>query len=138
MNVNAADLNWMAIAAGVVVGQVFLTVWFVVLFGQPWARAYCAADQTRHTKAIPGYTYALGLACMVLLTAGLATLQVALGVATVGAGLVLGVFVALHFCIATALPGYAFLKRWNAFFLAVGSQTALILILSALLAAWPR
>jgi hypothetical protein len=72
------------------------------------------------------------------LALGLAVLQAALGVRTVGDALKVGVVVALHFCIATALPGYAFLKRWNAFFIAIGSQSALILVLSVVLAVWQK
>lgn len=133
---NFGDLNWLAIVACIVVGQVFLTVWFLVLFGNPWAEAYGVADKKQHAAEIPGYTYAIGAACTFLLTIGLAVLQQALGVATVGAGLAVGLFVALSFCIATALPGYAFLRRWPAFFLAIGSQTVLILLLSGILAVW--
>jgi hypothetical protein len=48
-----------------------------------------------------------------------------------------GLAVALHFSIATALPGYAFLKRYRAFLLAIGAQTLLIVVLSTILAAWP-
>lgn len=136
MEYNLGSLNWFAILACVVVGQVFLTVWFLVLFGEPWAKAYGAADKQQHTKEIPGYTYAIGAACVLLLSLGLAVLQQNLGIQTVGGGLMLGLVIALHFSIATALPGYAFLKRWNAFFLAIGSQTILIVILSVILAVW--
>ncbi len=136
MDLNFASLNWLAILVCVIVGQVFLTIWFVVLFGEPWAKAYGVADKRQHTKEIPGYTYGIGLACMVLLSLGLAIMQQNLGIQTVSGGLILGLFTAVHFCLATALPGYAFLKRWRAFFLAIGSQTVLILILSLILAVW--
>lgn len=135
---NFDGLNWLAILLCFVVGQGFLTVWFVALFGRPWALAYGAADQKQHTKEIPGYTYAIGALCLLLLTVGLAMLQAALGVNTAAEGLMTGIFVAVHFCVATALPGYAFLKRWNAFFLAIGSQTTLILVLSLILALWQK
>ena len=130
------NLNWFAILVCVVVGQGFLTLWFVALFGEPWAQAYGATDKKQHTAEIPGYTYGIGLACTVLLTLGLAGVQQGMGVKSLGAGLTFGLFVALTFCIATALPGYAFLKRWSAFLLAIGSQTVLIVILSVILAVW--
>ena len=130
------DFNWLEVIACVVIGQIFLTIWFFAIFGEPWARAYGAADKAQHTKEIPGYTYAIGLICMILLVIGLASLQSALGVTTLGQGLALGLFVAIHFAIATAVPGYAFLKRWSACVLAVGSQTVLILLLSVILALW--
>ena len=136
MGINYDGLNWLAIVTCVVVGQIFLTVWFVALFGEPWAKAYGAADKAQHTKEIPGYTYAIGVVCTFLVTFGLAVIQRTLGVEGAGAGFLLGLWIALHFCIATALPGYAFLKRWSAFFLAIGSQTALILIVSVILAVW--
>lgn len=130
------NLNWLAIIVSVVVGQVFLTVWFAVLFADPWARAYGAADKAEHTKAIPPYTYGIGVFCMILLTLGLALLQQNLGVQSFGAGLWSGIFVALFFVLSTALPGYAFLKKLDAAAIAVGSQCAVILIVSCILAVW--
>ena len=131
-------VHWPAISTCVVVGQIFLTVWFVALFGQPWARAYGVEDKKQHMAEVPGYTYGVGLLCMVLLTTGLAFLQARLEVSGVAGGLTFGFFVAVHFCIATALPGYAFLKRWSAGALAIGSQSALILLLSTILAVWQK
>ncbi len=136
MDMNFESLNWLAILLCVVVGQVYLTVWFVVVFGEPWAKAYGAADKKQHTAEVPTYTYAIGLACVALLSLGLAVLQATLKVQSVGDGLMSGLFVAVHFCIATAMPGYAFLRKWSAFFIAIGSQTSLILILSVILSAW--
>lgn len=136
MTFDFGNLNWLAILLSIVIGQVFLTVWFAVLFAEPWARAYGAADKAAHTKDIPGYTYGVGLACMIALTLGLALLQNSLGVQSLGAGLSSGFVVALCFCLATALPGYAFLGKWNAAAIAIGSQFVVILILSSILAVW--
>lgn len=136
MNINFGDLNWLALLACVIVGQAFLTIWFLVIFAEPWAKAYGATDKKQHTSEIPGYTYGIGLACMILLTFGLAVLQQAMGIATLGAGISFGLFMAITLTVATALPGYAFLKRWNAALLAIGSQTVLIVILSSILAVW--
>jgi len=136
MEMNFDSLNWFAILVCVVIGQAFLTVWFLALFGEPWAKAYGAADKKAHANEVPGYTYAIGLVCMILLTLGLAVLQRGLAVASLGDGLTLGLFVSVSFCIATALPGYAFLRRWSAFFLAIGAQVVLIMILSAILSVW--
>ena len=137
MEMNLGSVNWLAILLCVVVGQVFLTVWFAAIFAEPWAKAYGAVDKKQHTAEIPAYTYAIGAVCVALLSVGLAILQAGLGVHGVAGGALVGVFVALSFCIPTALPGYAFLKRWSAFFLAIGSQSLLIVILSIILAAWP-
>jgi hypothetical protein len=136
MHLDLASLDWIAIAVCVVTGQIFLTVWFAVIFARPWAREYGVDDPKAHTQAVPGYTYAIGLACVLALTLGLAVLQRGLSITGIGGGLGLGVFVALHLCIATALPGYAFLRRYRAFVLAIGSQAVLVLILSTILAAW--
>ncbi|MBT8459169.1 MAG: DUF1761 domain-containing protein [Boseongicola sp.] len=136
MPIDFASLNWLAILACVLLGQIFLTVWFAVLFADPWAKAYGAADKAEHTKAIPAYTYGIGLICMILLVVGLALVQQALGIVTLGAGLTSGGIIAICFAVATALPGYAFLARYDAAKLAIGSQVALILILSAILGAW--
>lgn len=136
MELNFDSLNGLAIAACVVVGQVYLTVWFVVIFGERWAKEYGAKDRKQHTAEVPGYTYGIGLLCVVLLTLGLALLQAALKVQSISGGLTLGLFVALNFCVATAVPGYAFLKRWTACLIAVGSQSTLIVLLSLILSAW--
>ena len=137
MDINFASLNWVAIIACVFVAQAYLTVWFLILFGDPWARAYGAADKAQHTKEIPGYTYAIGAGCALVLSIGLALLQQGLNVSGIGAGLTFGLIIAICFAIATALPGYAFLKRWSAGLMAIGSQATLIVILSVILAAWP-
>ncbi len=131
---NLEQLNVVTLLVCIAIGQVFLTIWFVPLFGKPWARAYGVDDPKEHTKAVPAYTYAIGAGCVLLLSVGLSLLQAWLRVETVGEALLIGLFVAIHFSIATALPGYAFLRRWRAFFLAIGSQTSLILILSAVIA----
>ncbi len=136
MELTLTGLNWLAILVCVVVGQVLLTVWFVALFAKPWANEYGVDDPKRHTKEVPGYTYGIGALCVFLLSVGIAVLQRALGVQSVGDALLLGLIIAIQFSVATALPGYAFLKRYRAFALAIGSQTLLILTVSAVLAAW--
>lgn len=130
-------INWLAVVACVVVGQVFLTVWFAVVFAKPWAKAYGVDDPKQHTKEVPGYTYGLGAACVALLSLGLALLQARTGVSTLGGGLSTALVVAVCFCAATVLPGYAFLRRWTACALALGSQVTLIVLLSSILAVWP-
>jgi len=51
-----SQLNWLAVLARVIVCQILSTVWFVVLFGDAWAKEYGAADKKQHTAEIPGYT----------------------------------------------------------------------------------
>ena len=136
MDLHLSSLNWFAIGTCLVFGQVFLSVWFIVLFGNPWAKEYGVADKKQHTKEIPGYTYGIQALCTFMLILGLAMLQSTLGVNTFTDGITLGLFVALFYSIATALPGYIFLKRMNAFWMAMGSQTILILVVSIILAVW--
>jgi hypothetical protein len=136
MGPNFDGVNWLAILTCVVVGQVLLTIWFVALFPKPWAREYGVSDPKEHTKAVPGYTYAIGALCVLLLSLGMAGVQAGLGVDTAGKGALFGVYVALLFSITTALPGYAFLERYRAFLLAMGAQAVLVVALSTLLAAW--
>ena len=136
MELDFANMNWLAILVCLVIGQVFLTLWFVVLFGAPWAREYGAKSQKEHTQAVPGYTYGVQAVSTAILIIGLALLQNALNITTMGEGLLLGIEVAIFYALATSLPGYAFLKRYRAFFLAMGSQTVLILIVSSILALW--
>ena len=136
MELQFDNINWWAVLVCVAIGQAFLTIWFVVLFGKPWAEAYGVADKKQHASEIPGYTYAIQAGSTALMIIGMALLQNALGISTLGAGISFGIMIALFFSIATALPGYAFLKRWNAFFLAMGSQAVLMVIVSAVLAVW--
>lgn len=136
MTFDLAGMNWLAVLACIIVGQIVLTVWFAVIFAAPWARAYGVADKAQHTAEVPMYTYAIGLACVIALTLGLAILQSNLGIRGLGGGISSGLFVALMFCVATALPGYAFLRRWSAFALAISAQIVVILILSVILAVW--
>ncbi len=136
MIIDLAALNWLAILACVVLGQIILTVWFAVLVAEPWAKAYGAADKAQHAAEIPMYTYGIGLLCTILLSIGLATLGNALNVTGIAGGLSMGLFVSIFFCLATAIPGYAFLRRWPALVLAIAPQVIVILVMSAVLAIW--
>lgn len=136
MMIDFTGLNWLAVLACVVLGQAVLTVWFAVIFAEPWAKAYGAASKAQHTAEVPMYTFGIGLVCMALLTLGLAILHKSLGTSGVAGGLSVGLFVAVMFCVATALPGYAFLRRWTAFVLAISAQVLVILLNSVILAVW--
>ena len=136
MELNFTSINWWAVLVCLVFAQAFLSVWFIVIFGTPWAKEYGAADQKSHTKEIPGYTYAIQAFCALLLIIGIADLQLSLSVDTLGGGVIFGLLIAVFFSLATAIPGYIFLKRWNALWLAMGSQTVLIVVVSAILAVW--
>lgn len=135
MNLSLASINWLAILACVVAGQVVLTVWFVALFAKPWAVAYGGAGTTpkAHTQAVPGYTYAIGALCVAALSIGLSILHGALGVISVSAALQLGALLALTIFVAMAMPAYAFLRRWSAWFISAGSQIVLICVISIIL-----
>ena len=129
MSIDFSMINWMAVLASIVAAQVISTVWFVVLFGEPWAKEYGAEDKKEHTKAIPPYTYGVQLMCTVTLVIALALLQQTLGVTSVGGALSSALFVILGFVISTGLPGQAFLKRWRVAAIAYGSQAAMILVI---------
>jgi len=136
MSLDLAQLNWAAIGVATVLAQLISTVWFVVLFGEPWAREYGASSKQQHTKEVPPYTYGVGLLCTFTLVLSLALLQTALSVSSIGAALQLGLFVAVGFCIATGVPGQAFLRRWGVAWIALGSQTVMIIASSVVLAMW--
>ncbi|MEM9326085.1 MAG: DUF1761 domain-containing protein [Bacteroidota bacterium] len=136
MNFDFSSLNWLAVGACLVFGQAFLSVWFIVLFGTPWAKEYGVQDKRQHTKEIPGYTYGVQALCTFLLVMGLAIMQPVIGIDSLQSGISFGLFVAVFFSAATALPGYIFLKRMNAFAMAMGSQAILIVVASAILAIW--
>lgn len=132
-----SDINPLALVVGVVAAQIVSTLWFTVLFGEPWAREYGAASRQQHTAEIPGSTYGVQLLCTVALALSLAVLQRMIGVASVGGGLGLGLLVAVGLSGANILPGQAFLKRWRVAALTAGCQGTMILVISAILAAWP-
>ena len=137
MGFQLGKLNWVAVVAAVVVGQILSTVWFVALFGEAWAQQYGVASAAEHTAQIPPYTYAVGLLCTTLLTLGIAMLQRMVGVSSVADGLKLGLFIAVLLSLATLLPGQMFLGRFTVFLIAGGSQLVMILGISAVLAAFP-
>ena len=136
MNLELSSLNWLAIGTCLLFGQAFLSIWFIVLFGTPWAKEYGVQDKKQHTKEIPGYTYGIQAFCTLLLTIGIAIMQAMVGIETFESGIIFGLYVVIFYSLATALPGYIFLKRMNAFLMAMGSQAILILVVSTILAIW--
>lgn len=137
MDLDFSQINWIAVIVCIVLAQILLTVWFTVIFGDKWAKAYNPVKtKKQHTAEVPGYTYAIQIICTALLIIGISVMQSALGIHTLIGGLDFGIWVAVVFSIATALPGYAFLRRWNAFYLAIGSQSVLIIIVSMIIAVW--
>lgn len=138
MDIDFGAVNWLAILACVIVGQILLTVWFVPVFGDAWAKEYGEGmTRAEHTAAVPPYTYAIGAGCVFLLSVGLSMMHHALGIESVGGALQLAGFLAVTVFVAMAMPAYAFLQRWNAFLIGAGSQLLLIVVLSVILAAWP-
>ena len=128
MEIAFSDLNWIAIIVAVVVGQVLLTLWFTVLFGQPWANAYGAEDRAAHTRDVPGSAYGVGLACMVALVFATAFLHQAAQVTDLSGGLIFGLIAAIGYGVATVLPGYGFLLKSAAGRIAAGSQASAIVV----------
>ena len=113
-----------------------LAAWFVVLFGEPWAREYGAESRQAHTADIPGYTYGVQALCTALQVVTLVLVHRALGIAGIGDALLLGVLIAIGFCVANILPGQAFLKRWRVAAITAGCQSAMILAFSIILGGW--
>ncbi len=136
MQLDLSALNWGAVAVSVIAGQIISTLWFTALFGKPWAQEYGASSPQEHTLDIPKYTYGVQLLCTIVLVISLALLQQALSVQTASAALQVGAFVAIGFCIATGLPGQAFLRRWRVAAIALGSQVAMILGISLIFGLW--
>ncbi len=136
MELGFGQINWLAIFACVVVGQIWLTLWFVVFFGEPWAKAYGGEGMTKaqHTKEVPMYTYGIGAACVATLAVGISLLQHAFAVQSVVDALILAAVVAATVFVPMAMPAYAFLRRWSAFLIGAGSQITLLAILSVIVA----
>ncbi len=135
MSIAFSEINWVAVIAAIISGQILLTLWFTVLFGKPWAVAYGAENQAAHSKDVPGTAYGIGLACMIALVFGTALLHQAVGVNGIGDGFLFGVIAALAYGVATVLPGYEFLLKSSAGRIAAGSQAAAILVVSVVLSA---
>lgn len=87
-------------------------------------------------KEVPGYTYAVGAACTLLMALTIALLQQGLGVESIGAALGLGAMIAVGLVIANIVPGQAFLKRWRVAAICAGSQTVMVLSMSTILGLW--
>ena len=136
MELTIAGINWWAVGACVITGQILSTLWFTVLFGETWAREYGAESRQQHTKDIPGYTYGIQLICTVLMVITLAVLQNSLGTSSPAEGLLLGAIVAIGLAAASILPGQAFLRRWRVAGLTAGCQVSMILVASVILSQW--
>ena len=136
MTLDFTALNWAAIGASVVAGQLISTVWFVVLFAKPWAQEYGVASAKEHTSQIPPWTYPIQILCTVALTVSLALFHQIAGVQSVADALAVAGFVIVGFSLSTGLPGQAFLKRWRVAAIAYGSQAAMIVGISLLLGLW--
>jgi len=70
------------------------------------------------------------------LVLSLAILQQWLSVGSLTDALKLGFLVAVGFCIATGVPGQAFLKRWRVAAIAFGCQATMIIAISLILGQW--
>ena len=136
MDFSLEGINWLSVLAGVVAGQIISTVWFVALFGEPWAKEYGVASRKEHTAQVPGYTYGVQIACNAAQVVGLALLTRWLSIDTAGEAIGLGLFVAVAFCIANGLPGQAFLRRWRVAAIAYGCQSTMIVAATLILALW--
>jgi hypothetical protein len=134
MDLPLTEIDWLSILACVVAGQVVLTVWFVVLFGEPWAKAYGGESMTKaqHTREVPPYTYGIGALCVFVLSVGVSLLQTMLEIDSVGGALGLAGFLSVFVFVAMAMPAYAFLRRWSAWAIGMGSQIALICVVSVI------
>ena len=136
MEINFSELNIGAIITSILAGQVISTIWFVAIIGELWAKEYGAKDRHEHTKDIPMYTYFVGLVCTTLLVFSIAILQQLLKVNTIVDAVYLACYIVIGFAGATSLPGHAFLKRWSAFLMIIGSQFFMILGISMILVLW--
>ena len=138
MELSLTQVNWFAVLACVVAGQVVLTVWFVALFAAPWAKAYGGEEMTQaqHTKEVPIYTYAIGAFCVFVLSVAVSVLQDALHVQDVMGALRLALFISGAIFVPMAMPAYAFLRRWNPFLIGAGGQVLLLSVISVILVVW--
>ena len=136
MALDFSGIHWLAVLISFIAGQAISTVWFVLLFGEPWAKEYGASSRQEHTSAVPGYTYAVQALCTLVLVISMALLQEWLFVDTMGEALWLGVFVAVGLVVANGIPGQAFLRRWRVAGIAFGCQSVMVMAISLTLGLW--
>ncbi len=129
-----AALNWWAILVATVAAFALGGLWYGPLFGKPWMAAIGKTAEELPTPPMPFVIsfFAALLTCVVM-----AALMQALGVGSLGGGLLMGLAVGVGFIAAStasdAAHGGTGMRLWT---ITAGYRIVLSLIMGAILGAW--
>lgn len=131
-------VNWLAVLVAGVAGFMLGALWYALLFGKAWVKAYALTDeQIAKMSKNPGPTYGGLLACNLLFALGTAMLLNATGGAGVQDGLLaaglVAFFILLPLTLATQIGGGRSLRG---FLIDWGLQASALLLAGAILGAW--
>jgi hypothetical protein len=109
MSFDLGSINWLAVIIGTAIYFVLGAVWFAPItpIGKAWMRAAAYESPTSGTLSTNAFYVIPLVTCLVMVTA-LALLAEAIGVATLGDGLVLGLVVGVGIAIPLLLTTAAF------------------------------
>ena len=129
-----AALNWWAILVATVAAFALGGLWYGPLFGKPWMAAIGKTAEELPTPPMPFVIsfFAALLTCMVM-----AALMQALGIGSLGGGLLMGLAVGIGFIAASTASDAAHsgtgMQLWT---ITAGYRVVLSLITGAILGAW--
>ena len=129
-----AALNWWAILVATVAAFALGGLWYGPLFGKPWMAAIGKTAEELPTPPMPFVIsfFAALLTCLVM-----AALMQALGIGTLGGGLLMGLAVGIGFIAASTASDAAHsgtgMQLWT---ITAGYRIVLSLIMGAILGAW--
>ena len=129
-----AALNWWAILVATVAAFALGGLWYGPLFGKPWMAAIGKTAEELPTPPMPFVIsfFAALLTCVVM-----AALMQALGIGSLGGGLLMGLAVGIGFIAASTASDAAHsgtgMQLWT---ITAGYRVVLSLIMGAILGAW--
>lgn len=99
MALDFSTINWLAILAATVATSILGGLWFVVLFGRPYA---AALGREFHPGEKPAPIFVFGpLVCGVVTTVANSLLLQALGIESLGGAMLMAIFVGIGFLVPT-------------------------------------
>jgi len=129
-----SELNWLAILVATIAGFALGALWYGPLFGDAWLNALGkTADDIQPS---PG-PFVISFFTALITAVALALLIKALGIATVGGGIGIGLLVGVGF-IATAMASDSAFCGWglNLWLIQSGYRVLYSVVIGAILAVW--
>ena len=109
MSIDLSSINWLAVVIGTLVYFLLGAVWFapVTPIGRAWVKAAAYESPTSGTLSTNAF-YVIPLATCLVMVIALALLAAAVGVESLGDGIVLGLVVAIGIAVPLLLTTAAF------------------------------